>query len=273
MKRTFRTFLNCLNPNATLPMESRVWPIVALLFIVFALVVACVAPWQTEGFVRAEYKDGRLIGMIEVVKACRFSVVPHLAAVFFAFLICFAIGFRCSLEIRNLWTLFFLFFDWWFVASLIESFLPAQSVCLFEVLGLKVLSVSPMMLVIIAILMSWLGIRALSGASIILFMFAFWARVHELDVAMGFWGVAYFGCGVMSLVLQCKLPCMIPHGGLWSVFLQDFCGKAVGEIRQSIQAAGDSASRVAVDVKTMAAESSAMLFKCEPKTQHDDVGE
>ena len=136
-------------------------------------------------------------------------------------------------------------------------------------LGWEVLTFSPLKLLVFVILLSWLGMRALSGFSIILLLFAFWSRTQELDVTLGFWGGAFLVCGIFSFVIQCcKLPYMVPDGGLREAFSQDF-GWTKNQIRKNMVAAVEATGNVAAAAATIAAPAVASrvkgVFEAEPK--------
>ena len=73
-------FLRRLHPTKELSKESALWTVVAIILMGFALWVVFTANWQTEGFYKAGYKGGKLVEAIEVLKACRFSIVPHVTS-------------------------------------------------------------------------------------------------------------------------------------------------------------------------------------------------
>lgn len=241
-----------LHPCKELPKESALWSIVAIILMGFALWIVFTANWQTEGFYKAGYKDGKLIEAIEVFRACRFTIVPHVTSILCAILIYGALLARRYVRLGNLYALFLLVMDVFFIAALVESFIPADSVCLVRMLGWEVLTFSPLKLLVFAILLSWLGMRALSGFSIILLLLAFWSRTQELDVALGFWGGAFLVCGIFSFVIQfCKLPYMIPDGGFRGALSQDF-GWAKTQIRQNMVAAVEATGNVAAAAASIA---------------------
>lgn len=251
--KKFLESLKCLHPNRELSKESAIWTIIAIALMAFALWVVFTANWQTEGFYRAGYKDGKLTEIVEVFKACRFSIVPHMMSTLCAVFIFGALWVRnYGLKLGNLYALVLLMADVLFIASLVESFLPAKEVCLFRMLGCDVLAFSPLKLLFFVILLGWLGMRTLSGFSIILLIFAFWSRTIELDV-MDFWGVAYLLCGVFSFVVQfCKLPYIVPDGGFTASLRRDFWGVKT-QVHQNLMASVEATEKVAVAAAAVAA--------------------
>lgn len=259
-------YLRRLHPSKELPKESGIWTIIAIALMGFALWVVFTAKWQTEGFFQAGYKDGKLVEVIEVFKACRFGIAPNVTAVICAIFIYGALLARRYIRpASNLYALLLVAMNVVFVASLVESFLPAKSVCLFRMLGWEVLTFSPLKLLVFVILLSWLGMRALSGFSIILLILAFWSRTQELDVTLGFWGSAYLLCGFLSFVVQCRLPYMVPDGGLGAAFLQDF-GWVRAQVQQNLKASvavteNAAAAAMSIAAPTLVSRAKSVLEK------------
>ena len=98
-------FLRRLHPTKELSKESALWTVVAIILMGFALWVVFTANWQTEGFYKAGYKGGKLVEAIEVFKACRFSIVPHVTSILCAILIYGALLMRRYIRLGNLYAL------------------------------------------------------------------------------------------------------------------------------------------------------------------------
>ena len=240
MKRVMRW----LDPNKELPRTSVVWYLLALALMAVAVYVCYSADWQSDGFYKVVYEGGKITKVVEETPANSFSIAPQLTSIVWAVLIYGALLVRKYVRnVANIPVLLLVLLDVVFIASLIESFLPAQSVCLFKFFKVEVLTVNPQMILVFALLVAWLGMRAISGFAIILLLIAFLSRSQELNVSLGMYGTAYALCGIFSLVIQCKLPSMVPEIGLWNSLKQDF-GRGVSyignEARQNILAVGDA---------------------------------
>jgi len=144
-------------------------------------------------------------------------------------------------NISNIPTLVLAACDVALLASLIRSFLPAESVELFCFLGIKKLSVavSPQKLLIGVVLFSWLSMRTISGLGIIVLFLAFMSRISQLNLEMGVYGVVYIMCGFFSLLIQSSLPYVRPEEGYWLAFMRDMgraTDKMIVQARQDVLA-------------------------------------
>jgi hypothetical protein len=71
-------------------------------------------------------------------------------------------------------------------------------------------------------LFTWIGLRSLAGFSIIVLYIALLSRISMVNQIMGGYGCIYILSGLFSLLIQYKLPYMIPEGGLLVAFMRDF---------------------------------------------------
>ena len=232
------------DPARELPAKSRVWYAVAAVLMGAAVVLCLVAPWQTEGQVVPVYSGGRIVAAERVAAANRFSLVPGLAALVWAVVIYGALlARRCVRGVTNLPTLALVGMNVFFVAALIESFLSGEPFCLLRVLGFTALSVSPRTVLAVAALMAWVGMRALGGAALAVLLFAFLSRAQEIDVRLGVSGTLFALCGFLSLLVQSRLPYMVPEGGWSAALLQDFGVPRLGAEGASAEADDEPAPR------------------------------
>ena len=80
---------------------------------------------------------------------------------------------------------------------------------------------------------------------------AFLARAQDMNQSLGMWGAFYVLCGFLSLMIQAKLPYMIPEGGWGMALLQDFgairiaAARNVAELQSHVQTAAVVAASVA----------------------------
>lgn len=234
-----KRIMQFLDPNKELPRTSVVWYWVALALIAISVFLCYSNLWQTPGFVDVVYgKDGPK-RLVDKVAPNRVSIAPQFTSIIWAVLIYGAMLVRKYVRsVKNIPVLMLVLLNVIFIASLIESFLPAQSV---KVLWLW--EVNPQSLLVFAALMTWCGMRAISGVAIILLMIASLSRVQSLNESLGIYGAVYALCGLFSLLIQCKLPYMVPEGGWLNSLKQDF-GRGVSyigsEARQNLLATGNA---------------------------------
>ncbi len=109
------------------------------------------------------------------------------------------------------------FLNCWVIASLMTMIVPTEIV--------KDLTLSAFLknnqstLLLLGLVLSWLGMRTLSGYCWILFIIAAWENLLVLDRAMGMWGAVYIITIAISLLLQ------ITNYVKLSDLLQDFKGE------------------------------------------------
>lgn len=228
-----------LNPNKQLSTTAIWWYVVALLLMGTAIIICLSMNWQTDGLVKAVYEGGRITSYVVERAPNRFSIVPHVTSAIWAFVIYGALlARRYVRNISNLPTLLLVFCNVFFIASLIEAFLPAEEIPLFNVFILKdvdMLKFSPQKVLLLSVLLAWIGMRALSGLAIVLLGIAFLSRTQELNMQLGMFGTCYVLCGLFSFLIQARLPYMMPEGGWYMTLLQDFGmvrTAAVGNIQQ-----------------------------------------
>ena len=242
-----------LDPNKQLPANSFLWYIAALVLMVVAVAISLSGVWQTEGFVRAVYKGGVIEQVTEDSKANVFSIAPSMMSIVWGIIIYGAfLARRYVRTFSNLPTLILVTLNIVFVSSLIESILPAQSIPLLTLMGKDVIKLNPQQLLIVAILLSWIGMRALSGMSIIVLGWALLARAHDMNNDLGMYGSIYVLCGFLSFMIQTKLPYMVPEGGWCTALFQDFGAIQIAATR-NVTALKDVTARSVEGVVTVGA--------------------
>ena len=238
-----------LDPNRRLAEGNILWYLLAVALMTTALVLCFTACWQTDGFVQAIYENGAPARVETVRPANTLSIAPRTTSILWALLIYGALlARRYVRSFTNLPTFVLVALNIVFMASLIESFLPAQSVTLLKVFQWDALTLSPQALLICAVLLVWLGMRALSGIVFILLGIAFLSRAHDLNVNLGLYGSFYILSGFLSLLVQLRLPSMRPEGGLSLSLLQDF-GGPLADLRASLEDKTDAAPQKDVQLK------------------------
>ena len=244
-----------INPNRRLSANSIVWYLLALVLMLIAIAICLSEDWQTEGVSNILYDNNNVPTGTDIVSPpIRFSMRPHTTSIIWA------CAFYISLLIRrvvcnfsNPCTFVLLVVNIFFAASLIEAFIPAQEIHLFAdaILGWKGIPINPQQLLMVALLFNFIGMRALSGLFIIVLGIAFISRVHDVNINLGMHGSLYVLCGFLSLMIQAKLPYMIPEGGWGMALLQDFgairiaAARNVAELQSHVQTAAVVAASVA----------------------------
>lgn len=241
-----------LNPNQELPSTHILWYVVAFCLMVVSLVLCYRADWNPDWLPVVYGSDG-----LPTARPQKdVSIAPQVTSILWAIIIYGALLARRVVRgFSNLTTMLLVVLNIVFVASLIESFVPAQSICLFSFLGWELLKVNPQQLLMAAVALSWIGMRALSGVSIVVLGIAFISRSMELNV-LGIYGTFYVLCGFLSLIVQMKLPYMMPEGGWIANLRQDFgmlqleARKNVGELQKDVAAVAKRTADVATAVAT-----------------------
>ena len=250
-----------VDPNAKLPENSIVWYILALSLMAVSIAISIRGDWQTDGFLKAVYDENcKRVAFKEISPANNFSITPNTISVVWAMIIYGALlARRYVRNFSNPPTLILVAANIFFAASLIESFLPAQSITLLHKFGMD-LKLNPQTLLIAAVLLSWIGMRSLSGVSILILGWAFLARAQDMNQSLGMWGAFYVLCGFLSLMIQAKLPYMIPEGGWGAALLQDFgairiaAARNVAELQSQVQTAAGVVASVAAAANGMPPE-------------------
>lgn len=109
------------------------------------------------------------------------------------------------------------FLNCWVIASLMTMIVPTETVSSLTLSGFLKNNQSTFLL--IGIVLSWLGMRTISGYCWILFIIAAWKNLLVLDKAMGMWGAVYIITLAISLLLQ------ITNYVSLADLLQDFKGE------------------------------------------------
>lgn len=109
------------------------------------------------------------------------------------------------------------FLNCWVIASLMTMIVPTETVSSLTLSGFLKNNQSAFLL--IGIVLSWLGMRTISGYCWILFIIAAWKNLLVLDKAMGMWGAVYIITLAISLLLQ------ITNYVSLADLLQDFKGE------------------------------------------------
>ena len=237
-----------INPNKGLSESSLLWYFVSLCLMGIAIAICFSAGWQDDGSVAPIYKQGQLTGIKIISDSNKFSIAPQVTSIVWAIIIYGALlARRYVRNFTNLPSFILVVCNIIFTASLIESFLPAQSVCLLKCLRWEAVTVNPQVLLIAAVLLSWIGMRSLSGAAIIVLGVAFLSRAQEMNVSLGLYGTFYVLSGFLSLMVQSKLPYMVPEGGWRMTLLQDFGviqGIAAANVGALTQRVSEGASKL-----------------------------
>ena len=135
------------------------------------------------------------------------------------------------------------FLNCWVIAALLTMVVPTD-----KVTGLSLsafLYNYQTILLVLAILLAWVGMRTVSGYCWILFIIAAWEHISKLDQAMGAWGAVFVITLVISLLLQISSYADI------SEVIRDFNGNAsihASAIRVNMSAAAADAAQRAEDV-------------------------
>lgn len=66
------------------------------------------------------------------------------------------------------------------------------------------INISSQSILIFCILLSWIGMKSITGFIWIFLLILAIGRITDVDIAMGFWGVAFILCGSISLLCQLK---------------------------------------------------------------------
>ena len=139
------------------------------------------------------------------------------------------------------------FLNCWVIAALLTMVVPTERVS-----GLSLsafLQEHQTILLLLAILLSWVGMRTLSGYCWILFIIAAWEHIIKLDQAMGAWGAVFVITLVVSLLLQISSYADI------SDVIRDFSGSTsvhAATVRNNMSAAAADAAQRAEDVSAFA---------------------
>lgn len=106
------------------------------------------------------------------------------------------------------------FLNCWVIASLMTMIVPTKGISV-----INFLKNWQSTLLLLGIVLSWLGMRTVSGYCWILFIIPAWKRILTLDSAMHMWGALYIITIAISLLLQ------ITNYVKLSDLLQDFKGE------------------------------------------------
>ena len=266
------TFVDFFNPNKKLSVSSCVWYILALLLVVAAVAICFCESWQNGGEVIPIYKGGVFAGTRTVRAPVLLEICPDMLTIIWALVI--YTGFVVKKYVQfpsNIWTVVMALCDVLLLASLIRSFLPADSVELFCFLGIKSLAVTvkPQWLLVGVILFSWLSMRSISGFGLIILFVAFVSRMNQLNLDMGLYGVVYVLCGFFSLLIQSFLPTIGPEEGYRRMFLSDVgrtAGNVIEEAKRDLAASVETIEKGVSGVATLAGTS--MAFRQSPQVTH-----
>lgn len=153
-----------------------------------------------------------------VPKTIRPGLVSALCAVvFYVALILRCQLFRAETLAEGLVSAIRAFLNCWVIASLMTMIVPTETVSSLTLSGFLKNNQSTFLL--IGIVLSWLGMRTISGYCWILFIIAAWKNLLVLDKAMGIWGAVYIITLAISLLLQ------ISNYVKLTDLLQDFKGE------------------------------------------------
>lgn len=157
------------------------------------------------------------------------------------------------------------FLDCWVVAALLTLVVPTEKIS-----GLSLsafLQNHQTMLLLLAILLSWIGMRTISGYCWMLFIIAAWQHILKLDRAMGSWGA------VFVITLAISLLCQISSYANIGDVISDFRGAAspyTVAVKGNISAAAADAGQRAEDVSTFVKENVAAITPVKIRTAPRD---
>ena len=137
------------------------------------------------------------------------------------------------------------FLNVWVIAGLLKMIVPTAHV---QGLSLSAFFQNyQTVFLLLGIILSWLGMRTISGYCWILYIIAAWKNLVALNDAMGMWGALFVITLSISLLLQISAYTNI------SDFVQDFRGSAASAtsgIRDNMSAAAYDVSQKANNVST-----------------------
>lgn len=153
-----------------------------------------------------------------VPKTIKPGMVSALCAVaFYVALILRCQLFRIGTFVEGLVSTIRAFLNCWVIASLMTMIVPTESVSSLSLSGF--LKNNQSLFLLVGIIMSWVGMRTISGYCWILFIVAAWKNLLVLDKAMGMWGAVYIITFSISLLLQ------VTNYVKLSDLMQDFKGE------------------------------------------------
>lgn len=135
------------------------------------------------------------------------------------------------------------FLNCWVIAALLTMVVPTEKVSGLSVTAF--LQNHQTVLLLLAILLSWVGMRTMSGYCWIFFIIAAWEHISKLDQAMGAWGAVFVITLAISLFLQIS-----SYADIGDV-IRDFNGSAsvhASTVRNNMSAAAADASQRAESV-------------------------
>lgn len=115
-------------------------------------------------------------------------------------------------------TLFLTIFDIFYLASFISMLTGGKQD------ALPVIGVSPLALLVGVVTFSFIGMRSLSGVSVLLLIMVALPRLSENNVVMDYAGALFVVCGFISLVIQARIPDMVPVGIHLNELMDEFHG-------------------------------------------------
>ena len=153
-------------------------------------------------FKEFSYQEGLFLWVTKTVpKNIQPGMVSALCAVaFYVALILRCQLFKISTFAEGVVSTVRAFLNCWVIASLMTMIVPTETVNSLTISGFLKNNQSTFLL--IGIVLSWVGMRTVSGYCWILFIIAAWNNLRILDKAMGMWGAVYIITLAISLLLQ-----------------------------------------------------------------------
>lgn len=246
LKKLLSWFVDLFRVNKEATKENVIWYLLALGAVFGALGIAWFAEWQNGGEICPIYKGGVFVGTKVVQDPVLLDIRPDMQTFFWAGLMYLVFWLkRCFNSTRNPLILLLILCDVLLVASLIRSFLPAESVELFRVFGIKKLAVTvnPQHLVWFVIFFSLVSMRSISGFGIGILVIAFLSRMSQLNLQLGTYGLAYLVCTFVTFICQTRVAGLVPANGRVQMFVQDVGRAGLDEIKQDMNAVRSTVSK------------------------------
>ena len=217
------------------------------LFGILIMIIPCAisALWESE-------TSQRVIPFVPwITKTVRHDIRPDLIAMFFsvAFYAALIIRhniFRKESLIEAIISVFRMIVDCWALSALIKIVIDTDDGGLISIFAFQF---NTYFMLLLAVILSWIGMKTLSGYSWILFIIAGVKHLEEINNAMGMWGAVFILTIAVSLFLQINDFSNITD------FMSDFrnaTGKYSSDIRENVNAAvNDASSRIQETVENV----------------------
>ena len=162
-----------------------------------------------------------------------FTIVPGFLPLVFAILLYVSLFVKGFISIpKNVYNYLIMVCDIIFLSSFMTIFISNEKWKLF---GLFELPFTAQTLAILAILISYLGIKAVSGFAWIALFICGFSHLMEIDSAMGLYVIPYIICAFISILLQVQDESKFKElirNGLFS------SKKVMGQVKKDVEASG-----------------------------------